>query len=67
MKRTRIRHATVPVNTQAIARLGVRMVVMIVSDQDRFVRISQRLAITMVVNVRVLTSASPSPLASEFR
>ena len=63
MNRTRTRQLIVPANTQIIALLGVRSVVTMVSDHERFVRIRQRFAITIVVNVRVLTSASPKPLS----
>lgn len=66
MKRTRIRQLIVPAKTHRIALFGVRNVVTRVSDQDRFVRIRQRFAITIVVNVRVLTSASPKPLLTAF-
>jgi hypothetical protein len=64
--RTRIRQVIVPENTQIIALLGVRNVVTMVSDHDRFVRIRQRFAITMVVNVSVLTSSSLKLLLTAF-
>ena len=58
---------SVPANTQTIALLRVLNVVTIVSDHDRFVCIRHRLAITIFVNVRVLNSDSPNPLADSIQ
>ena len=62
--RTRKRQVKVPAKTQASALFGVRKTGYQEwsPDQDRLVRIRQRFAITMVVNVRVRTCASPNPL-----
>ena len=63
--RIRTRLHIVPANTHPIALFGVRIVEIIVSDQDRFVRIRSRFASTMVIKVIVRTSVSPSPLIRE--
>jgi hypothetical protein len=57
-ERIRRRLEIVPTNTHVIALLGVLIVDMIVSDQDRFVRIRSRFARTIVVKVMVRTSSS---------
>ena len=61
MNNTRNRQIRVPAKTHPSARFGVRSVVRMVSDQERLVRMRQRLAITIVANVIARTSGSGSP------
>jgi hypothetical protein len=61
-ERIKRRLEIVPTNTHLIALLGVLIVDIIVSDQDRFVRMRSRFARTIVVKVMVRTSSSERPV-----